>query len=607
MSACLSSRNEEGAITDPEVRYRLNRERMARHFREKTRVHLYHQWGEVHNCQTARKLVLRNSSELDSMKVGDIAAGTRLIVLEERIVDGVVRARVGRDSTPRGLAVISLGWVTAMKDGDTKLDPAQNADGSPSSWQFETFEPSGHNEDDGQDYGDGSDASPETKGSYVAKTAKTSSRKRVNKSARRGNTPPTSNRKSAPERSKASTTNLAAELDATAGKSASQTGSDSAIEAAAGEPSSAPKAAAAPEVVFQSSKGLFEIERRLLADSDVEEAKCFDTVASKLGRLLMEKAIKVEGLMSEWDRNHDGDISKQEFRLNVRKLGLLEGEASTKELDALYESLDVDGSGALDLEEMKYALKGLQSNARVAQGQRKRTLEWVEKLRVVAALFGAAAADTMTYEVEKQKLDEMRRTLADGSPANALGLLFKKQGIKGVDVVSTWDKEGTGLDLEKFKRMVRAVGSPPGMPNGWQDDQLEQLFNLLDDDGSGTLSVDELQEALKKLLSITSNANAAKIAEKAMKAAVAQAQSLAEKAQTDARIKREEAEAEHEVAEAVLQQKEEAKRAAEARAKAEEKAAKQEFKRNLEKRATKASFMMRAAEQATNEQQAAGL
>lgn len=45
--------------------------------------------------------------------------------------------------------------------------------------------------------------------------------------------------------------------------------------------------------MFQSSKGLLEIERKLLADSDVEEAKCFDTVASKLGRLLMEKAIKV--------------------------------------------------------------------------------------------------------------------------------------------------------------------------------------------------------------------------------------------------------------------------------------------------------------------------
>lgn len=311
--------------------------------------------------------------------------------------------------------------------------------------------------------------------------------------------------------------------------------------------------------------------------------------------------------MNEWDRNHDGDISKQEFRLNVRKLGLLEGEANTKELDALYESLDSDGSGALDLEEMKHALKGLQSNARVAQGQRKRTLEWVEKLRDVAALFGAAAADTVTYEVEKQKLDEMRRTLADGSPANALGLLFKKQGIKGVDVVSTWDKEGTGLDLEKFKKMVRAVGSPPGMPNGWQDDQLEQLFNSLDDDGSGALSIDELQEALKKLLSITNNANSAKATEKTMKAMVAQAQLLAETKQTEARARREEVEAEHKIAEAALQQKEEAKRAAEAKAKAEEKAAKQEFKRNLERRATKASFMMRAADQAGNEQEAMGL
>lgn len=598
MSAQLSDHDDADNRDTAEARYRLNRERMARHFREKTRVHLYHQWGEVHNCLTARKLVLRNSAELESMKMGDIAAGTRLIILEERIVDGVVRARVGRDSTPRGLAVISLGWVTAMKDGDTKLDPTLNADGSPSTWQFETFEPSSQGGEESQHAW--TDTSPGTKDAHSSRLGKGSSRKRT-KSSRRGGTPPGSNRKPAPERSKSGTVVLAAELDATVAK-----GSDSATEAAAGESFSTAKKTA-PEAMFQSSKGLLEIERKLLADSDVEEAKCFDTVASKLGRLLMEKAIKVEGLMNEWDRNHDGDISKQEFRLNVRKLGLLEGEANTKELDALYESLDSDGSGALDLEEMKHALKGLQSNARVAQGQRKRTLEWVEKLRDVAALFGAAAADTVTYEVEKQKLDEMRRTLADGSPANALGLLFKKQGIKGVDVVSTWDKEGTGLDLEKFKKMVRAVGSPPGMPNGWQDDQLEQLFNSLDDDGSGALSIDELQEALKKLLSITNNANSAKATEKTMKAMVAQAQLLAETKQTEARARREEVEAEHKIAEAALQQKEEAKRAAEAKAKAEEKAAKQEFKRNLERRATKASFMMRAADQAGNEQEAMGL
>lgn len=167
MSAQLSDHDDADNRDTAEARYRLNRERMARHFREKTRVHLYHQWGEVHNCLTARKLVLRNSAELESMKMGDIAAGTRLIILEERIVDGVVRARVGRDSTPRGLAVISLGWVTAMKDGDTKLDPTLNADGSPSTWQFETFEPSSQGGEESQHAW--TDTSPGTKGDLPPK------------------------------------------------------------------------------------------------------------------------------------------------------------------------------------------------------------------------------------------------------------------------------------------------------------------------------------------------------------------------------------------------------------------------------------------------------
>ena len=43
----------------------------------------------------------------------------------------VVRAKVGLDSTPRGVGIIQLGWVTAVKDGDSKLRVLDSAqDGS---------------------------------------------------------------------------------------------------------------------------------------------------------------------------------------------------------------------------------------------------------------------------------------------------------------------------------------------------------------------------------------------------------------------------------------------------------------------------------------------
>ena len=45
-----------------------------------------------------------------------------LQVVDEDLVDGVIRCHVGKDSSPRGVAVHNLGWVTAAKDGELKVD-----------------------------------------------------------------------------------------------------------------------------------------------------------------------------------------------------------------------------------------------------------------------------------------------------------------------------------------------------------------------------------------------------------------------------------------------------------------------------------------------------
>ena len=60
---------------------------------------------------------------LDSKQVKDIPEGSALLVLmEQRDKNtGVVRAKVGLDSSPRGVAVTPVGWVTAEKDGERIL------------------------------------------------------------------------------------------------------------------------------------------------------------------------------------------------------------------------------------------------------------------------------------------------------------------------------------------------------------------------------------------------------------------------------------------------------------------------------------------------------
>ena len=72
-----------------------------------------------------KKLKLRANASTESKQLKDIPEGATLIVLHEARNDetGVVRAKVGIDSSPRGLAIKMLGWVTAEKDGERILEP----------------------------------------------------------------------------------------------------------------------------------------------------------------------------------------------------------------------------------------------------------------------------------------------------------------------------------------------------------------------------------------------------------------------------------------------------------------------------------------------------
>ena len=75
------------------------------------------------------KLVLRAKPSLNSQKIGEVLPGSALVVIEELMLvleespddSGIGRARVGKESWPRGVTVEPLGWVTSLRDGDQKL------------------------------------------------------------------------------------------------------------------------------------------------------------------------------------------------------------------------------------------------------------------------------------------------------------------------------------------------------------------------------------------------------------------------------------------------------------------------------------------------------
>ena len=88
-------------------------------------------------------------------------------------------------------------------------------------------------------------------------------------------------------------------------------------------------------------------------------------VKVQLGRLLVKNQMKISDVLIKWDTRNDGEIGRGDFRKHSRALGVV---ASTEDLDACFDSIDADGGGSLDVDELRVAFKELAAQAKAAQG-----------------------------------------------------------------------------------------------------------------------------------------------------------------------------------------------------------------------------------------------
>lgn len=129
-----------------------------------------------------------------------------------------------------------------------------------------------------------------------------------------------------------------------------------------------------------------------------------------------------------------------QFRINVRSLGLTEAMAAGLQVDALYDSMDLDNSESLSIDEMKQALQKLKSDVKDVGRQEAQNQERVAALRRVGQLYEGAAEATRVYEEEQQRLVAFKT----GTVATRLGQQLKSRVIKVHQVVLEWDKDGGG-------------------------------------------------------------------------------------------------------------------------------------------------------------------
>ena len=94
------------------------------------------------------------------------------------------------------------------------------------------------------------------------------------------------------------------------------------------------------------------------ADRQLEELRSNKSAAARMGAELLRKNIKIADLVQTWCDKATGEVDKRAFCRNAKKMGV-DPPLEDDELIELFNSIDEDGGGTLDQEELKAALVNL--------------------------------------------------------------------------------------------------------------------------------------------------------------------------------------------------------------------------------------------------------
>jgi Ca2+-binding EF-hand superfamily protein len=144
----------------------------------------------------------------------------------------------------------------------------------------------------------------------------------------------------------------------------------------------------------------------------------------QLGAIITKRNLKIGDLVSKWVKRKD--VSRSDFKKHVLELGVVpypaggtreEGEArSAHPVDALFDTLDKDGGGSLDIDELKGLLNFLVEKAKKAatdeavlersSGQLRRAC--LEQQQTIAAAHNVRIKEKKEEEVLAEKLAEQK-------------------------------------------------------------------------------------------------------------------------------------------------------------------------------------------------------
>ncbi|KAE9336693.1 hypothetical protein PR003_g12372, partial [Phytophthora rubi] len=169
-----------------------------------------------------------------------------------------------------------------------------------------------------------------------------------------------------------------------------------------------------------------------------------------------------------FDRDQNGELTRDEFRKLMNQFGIREEE----DITSLMKKLDADGNGCIEYEEFATIFH----EARVNKEQEIR-----QNFAEVASRRSAVAKPVATTVESKN---------VRGARLRDLQAKWMKRVLSCHDSIETafyqYDEDGNGeLDHEEFRHFMKRYGIV-------KNDDIDSLIRRLDTDGSGTISFEEL-------------------------------------------------------------------------------------------------------------------
>ena len=123
-----------------------------------------------------------------------------------------------------------------------------------------------------------------------------------------------------------------------------------------------------------------------------------DTLPAKLGTQIHVQKLDVDEYLRQWDLGSGSEITKMEFRRSVRTLVKDVGSVNSGDIDGLFDALDKDKGGSLDLAELKVAFKRMEQLAMNSEIVGQAAKERCARLKRLAATTQAAVDMTIAAE-----------------------------------------------------------------------------------------------------------------------------------------------------------------------------------------------------------------